>query len=300
MKVKRNSSLEARRQREAYLLVAPWVLGLLLFFIGPLISSVVYAFSEVTITSGSIVTEFAGLKYFKYIINENPTYMVNFRQALSSMFISLPMIFALSLVLAVVLNQKFPGRTVFRGIFFLPVIIASSVVMQHMGTSAVGAQLTVSSGAEYNYGGIIDFTSIISNLNLPSSINDLLLQYLNQIFSMIWKCGIQTILFLSGLQSIPISLYEVSKIEGASKWEEFWYVTVPMLRNIIVLVLVFTMLDNFTSVENKIMSNAYSVMQEKQVYNEASAMLWLYFVVIMAVVGLVLYLYNRFCMKKWE
>lgn len=298
---KKTSGLVARRQREGYILVAPWVLGLLLFFIGPLISSLIYAFSTVTISTGDVIKEFAGLSNFRYILKENPVYTQDLMRALSSMFTELPIIIALSLVLAVVLNQKFVGRTFFRGVFFLPVIIASSVAMKLMGSANMGAQLfTVSSGAEYNYGGLIDFSTIIQNLNLPSQISDLLLDYLNNVFGIIWNCGIQTILFLSGLQSISDSLYEYSKIEGASKWEEFWMITVPSLRNIITLVLIFTMLDRFTATDNPIMSTAYTVMSEKQVYDQSSAMLWFYFIFVIAIIGIVLFLYNRFCVRRWE
>lgn len=299
--MKKKKSLEARRRREGYILVAPFVLGAAIFFIGPLIESIIYAFSEVTITSGVVATEFVGLKNFKFALTVNPQYSAYLPVSLTNMFTQIPLILALSLVLAVVLNQKFYGRTAARAIFFLPVIIASSVVMDVIGDKAMGAELlTVSSGDSYNYGGLIDFSEIILKLDLPTQIGTLLTKYLAGVFGIIWSCGIQTILFLGGLQSIPGSLYEVSKIEGATKWEEFWFITVPMLRNIISLVLVYSMIDNLTSATNPIMKIAYSIMTEQQVYDQSSAMLWLYFVIILGVIGAVLALYQRICIKKWE
>ena len=299
--MKKTKSLEARRKREGYILVAPFVLGAAIFFIGPLISSVIYAFSEVTIASGGVETKFVGLQNFKFALSVNPQYSSYLPVSIANMFTQIPMILALSLVLAVVLNQKFFGRTAARAIFFLPVIIASSVVMDVISDKAMGAELlTVSSGDSYNYGGLIDFAEIISKLDLPAQVSTLLTQYLAGVFGIIWSCGIQTILFLGVLQSIPQSLYEVSKIEGATKWEEFWFVTIPMLRNIISLVLVYSMIDNLTSATNPIMKIAYSIMSEKQVYDQSSAMLWLYFVIILAVIGIVLALYQRLCVKKWD
>ena len=299
--MKKRKTLEARRRREGYILVAPFVLGAAIFFIGPLISSIIYAFSEVTITSGGVATKFVGLDNFKFALTVNPQYSAYLPVSLANMFTQIPLILALSLVLAVVLNQKFYGRTAARAIFFLPVIIASSVVMDVIGDKAMGAELlTVSSGDSYNYGGLIDFAEIISKLDLPTQIGTLLTKYLAGVFGIIWSCGIQTILFLGGLQSIPQSLYEVSKIEGATKWEEFWFITIPMLRNIISLVLVYSMIDNLTSATNPIMKIAYSIMSEKQVYDQSSAMLWLYFVIILGVIGIVLALYQRLCVKKWD
>lgn len=298
---KRNRSLEARRQREGYILVAPLAFGILIFFISPVISSLIYSFSEVSIEFGSVVTKFVGLKNYKYALLQNSQYSAYLPVSLGKMFSDIPMILALSLVLAVILNQDFFGRTFARAVFFLPVIITSSVVMDIIGNKAIGAQLlTVSSGESYNYGGLIDFTGIIANLDLPTQIGTLLTKYLSGVFGIIWSCGIQTILFLGGLQSIPPSLYEVSKIEGATKWEEFWFITVPMLRNIISLVLVYSMIENFTSPTNPIMKIAYAIMIDKQVYDQSSAMLWLYFVIVLAILGTVLALYQRLIVKKWE
>ena len=100
--------------------------------------------------------------------------------------------------------------------------------------------------------------------------------------------------------SIPAPLYEVSKVEGASKWEEFWYITFPMLRHVVVLVIIYTMIDLFTSVDNAVMSQAYTLMNTSQVYDRSSAMMWLYFVLAGLFMGGVMLLYNRFCLKRWD
>ena len=125
---KKNRSLEARRQKEGYILVAPLALGILLFFIFPVISSFIYSFSEVSIEVGSVVTKFVGLKNYRYALLKNSQYSAYLPVALGKMFSDIPMILALSLVLAVILNQKFFGRTFARAIFFLPVIITSSTL----------------------------------------------------------------------------------------------------------------------------------------------------------------------------
>lgn len=149
------------------------------------------------------------------------------------------------------------------------------------------------------YGGMIDFKEILENLDLPDQILKLFSTYLGNVFGLIWSCGIQIILFLSGLQDIPLELYEVSKIEGATKWEEFWYLTIPMLKDVILLVMVYTMISLFTALDNPVIAQAYSVMSDTQVYDSSSAMLWGYFAVVGVVLGAVMMAYNRFCLKKW-
>ena len=298
---KKKSSLEAVRQRYGYTFVAHWGIGLIMFFIVPLISSVIYAFSEVTIGNNGVESDMIGVKHFISILKEDPNYLDNLRDSLGSIFYSLPIIVSLSLILAVVLNQNFKGRTFFRGIFFMPVIIVSSVVIVHMQSTYVNAPLfTISSSDGAAAGGnLIDFESMLMELNLPAQITEMLSGLLGNVFGLIWNCGVQTILFLAGLQSISPSLYEVSKIEGANKWEEFWLITVPSLRHIISLVLIYTMIELFVDMNNTLVSNAYSRMLDQD-YGTSSAMLWFYFLIVLILIGTVYMLYQRFCIKHWE
>ena len=301
MKKKRVMSIEARRSRQGYTFLIHWILGLILFVAVPIIESVRYSFSNVQISANGVQIEFAGLKHFKQILFENPNYLDNVRDSLGNLLYKIPIILSLSILFAVLLNQKFVGRTVARAIFFLPVILASTKILTLMNAGNVrGSSIVVYSGAQYTYGSIIDFNSILQNLNLPSKITEVFSNYLQNVFQLIFECGVQIILFLAGLQSIPSSLYEVSKIEGASKWEEFWFITIPMLRNVILLVLIFTMIEHFTSNTNSVINQAYSVLRNRQLYDLSSAMLCFYFMIGLAIMGILVFLYNKFCMKRWE
>ncbi len=297
----RKTGIERLKARYGCQFVAHWVVGLVLFFIIPIVNSLRYSFSEMSVTGEGIHMAFAGIRHYRDMLVSNGSYINNLVAALADMFTSLPIIMALSLILAVVLNQKFRGRLAARAIFFLPVIIASGVVINILKSGYIHAPLfNVTSGAEYEYGGLIDFNEILSNLQLPQQVTALFSKYLSNVFDLIWSCGIQLVLFLSGLQSIPAQLYEVSKIEGATKWEEFWYLTVPMLKDVILLVLVYTMIELFTAIDNPVIAQAYSIMKNDQIYDSSSAMLWGYFLVVGAVMGLVLLIYNRCCLRRWE
>ena len=128
----------------------------------------------------------------------------------------------------------------------------------------------------------------------------MILGYINDIFDLVWNSGVQVVLFVSGLQSIPEQLYEVSKVEGASKWEEFWYITVPMLRYSMILVLVFTAIEFCASNANKAMEQAYTVLLEQQLYADSSAMMWMFFLIIGLVFGGVMFLLQHYVFKKWD
>ena len=302
-KVKKKKGVEQLKSRYGRLFVLPWEIGLVLFFIVPLFTSIIYSFSTVTLGQGGITTQWAGLEWYKYIINSDPNYLTNVKSAISNFMVQLPIIVALSLILAIILNQKFAGRMMARAIFFLPVIIATGVILDLLTSEYINVSLITSSANSSgagNYGSsMIDFDAILGNLGLPEDITKIIGDYIGSIFNLLWSCGIQIVLFIAGLQTIPDQLYEVSKVEGASKWEEFWYITIPMLGNSILLVMVYTMIDIFTK-KTGVMESAFKLMDEKLIYDRASAMLWFYFIIVAIIMALVLAVYNRFCMKKWN
>lgn len=301
MKIKKNKSFLDKHNRCGYFFCMHWIIGLAMFFVVPLISSVIYSLSEVYIGADGLTTTFVKLANYKEILFKDAYYLDNLKTSVINMLTSLPIIIALSLFLALVLNTEFKGRLFFRAVFFLPVIIAGSVTMTILQSKYVDASLfTVSSGAEYSYGGLIDFDSMLSQLNLPTAIQTLFSDYLANVFNLVWSCGVQTILFLAGLQSISAQLYEVGKIEGANRWEILWFLEIPMLRNVIMLVLLFTMVELLTAMSTPVMEQITSTMFSSQIYDKSSAMMWGYFIVAGAFMGIILLAYNKLCMKRWE
>lgn len=288
----KKSGLHRLQAKYAYIFVIPWIFGLAVFFIWPLFQSLIYAFSNVSIEPGQVVLDFVGVKNLKHLIYTDPGFSSRLGKSIGQMVYSLPLITAFSLIIAVMLNRKFAGRTIFRALFFLPILIASSAVLNLLGGDVLDFQI-------FSSDGFIDPNSIISNLNIPSTFNDIVSFLLTSMSTIIYKSAVQIVLFLGGLQNIPDSLYEVSKIEGANKWEEFWFITVPGLRHVLSLVMIYTMINLFTSTDNVLVANSYERMASQD-YGNSSAQLWMYFVIIILFIAAVYYFYNRFCMKKWE
>jgi len=299
---KKLRGIEALKRRYGIMFVAPWIFGFIVFMLFPLASSIQYAFSHVVVVSGGIETTFVGLKNFKKIILEDPSYIDSLVVSVSSLFLSLPIIITLSLCFAIILNQRFRGRLFARAIFFLPVIIASGVVMNRLwavtggeiSQSLVRSDMNISSSVP-----VIDFEAILRSLQLPERVNSLLSGYLSSVFDLVWSCGIQTLLFIAGLQTIPKPLYEVAKVEGATVWETFWYVTVPMLGRVITLVLVYTVVESFITF-GSLAETVLDSMRWNNIYDITSAKLWVYFAVVGGLLGLIVFIYNRLCLKRWE
>ena len=300
MRRRKATGIERLKVRYGRMFVIPWTIGFILFFLVPLVESIAYAFSHVSLVDENMLT-FAGLEHFRYLIKDDLNFIDNLKDAVISFIYSLPIIVALSMIFALILNQKFRGRLFARAVFFLPVIIATGVVMKFVTGEAIGngAALNTTMGDTQSYSGI-QFDQLLINLGLPQSVTELLSDYIARVFNLVWSCGIQILLFVAGMQSIPDQLYEVSKIEGATAWEEFWFVTFPMLGNVTFLVLIYTIVDLFTAFDNPIMTQAYDLISKNSLYDRSSAILWGYFVVVGIVGGLILLLYNRILMRKWN
>lgn len=297
----RMRSLEARQSHYGRMFVLPWVIGFVLFFLIPLAQSISFAFSTVSIAPGGFSVDFTGLENLNFAFYKQPQFTDNLGTAVMDFVTSLPIIVMLSLVIAVVLNQNFRGRAIARAIYFIPAIVASGVVMGIFNADTASSALMESGGnSQSAFSSVIDFEEILAGFGLPDSIMGILATYSSRISSLIWSCGVQIILFISGLQSIPESLYEASKIEGASPWEEFWFITFPMLSNILLVVTFYTTIDIFTNADNPVMAQAYNLILNQQNYDQSSAMLWAYFAIVGVVAGLVFYLLNRLFIRRWR
>lgn len=297
---KRNHGFETKKAWYGFCFTIPWIIGLIIFFVIPLFKSLSYAFSELSIGDhGDMISTFIGFDNFNYAFTIDPDFVNNLIESISDFLFSFPIVLVLSLIFAILLNQKFYGRTFVRGVFFLPVIIATGIVMQMMSSSVSGQPAMQGMGETGAYAvSAIDFGAILKNLDLPTTVVSLIEEYVNRVFDIVWRTGVQVTLFVSGMQTIPDQLYEVSKIEGASKWEEFWFVTIPLLKDIILLVMFYTMVDLLISVSNPAISQAYAFINSIQ-YGLSSAMLWSYMTGAMAISGIILLAYKKFCMDRW-
>lgn len=295
---KKYKSIENLKGRYGFGFTAMWLFGFVVFFAYPLIQSIWFSFADVSLSVNGVQADFVGVKNYNFLLNTHPNYTGWLTTDLTSILYSLPIIMLLSLVLALLLNQKFRGRLVFRAIYFVPVIIASGVVVtllfktatEDLSQAGVNAALTDS---------MFSVEDVIGWLDMPDEVAKYVKLIINNIFDLLWNCGVQTVLFIAGLQSIPRTLYEASKVEGATKWEEFWFITFPSLGSVTLLVAVYTMVDVFTSNRNAIVKQAYTMMSSGN-YDETSAMLWFYFLCAGAIMGAILFVYNRFLLKRWS
>lgn len=297
MRKKKNRGIESLKSRYGLMFITPWVIGFILFFAIPILQSVWFSLSDVTLNNEGLVTKFVGMKHYRYALLDSGAYTATLGTAITSLLYQLPIIVLISLVLSLILNQKFRSRTFFRSLFFLPVIIATGIVMDLLFMTT--GSMSGSTANESLSGNMFDVSDVVAFLDLPSGISDYVETAISNIFDLIWSSGIQTVLFIAGLQSVPSSLYEASKVEGATKWEEFWFITFPSLSQVTLLVMIYTMVEQFSSSRNPMIDSMYTLMKGGN-YDETSAVLWFYFALVGIIMGIVIWAYNRFLVKHWS
>ncbi|MBO5166850.1 MAG: sugar ABC transporter permease [Lachnospiraceae bacterium] len=267
MRKKNKLTLLQKRGLTGILFVLPWVVGFILFYVRSLIMTGQFAFNELTIdaVNGGYQLTPVGWENFRYAFQVHGSFKQILTSSVGNMLIDVPLIIFFSLFMAMLLNKKFPGRAVVRAIFFLPVILNSGAITEAMelseqmmagGISSQAAEVTATVGSTMALD--IDYLiSMFMNLGIPASLLDYIVAAVDRINDIIAASGIQIVIFIAALQSIPGSMYEVAKIEGATGYETFWKVTFPMVMPHIITNVVYTIVDSFT--ESEVVTLAYEV-----------------------------------------
>lgn len=278
---KKKMSRKARENLIGYSFIGIWIIGFLAFMLVPLLTSLVYSLSEVSITGTGIVVTFHGFKNYKNIfqIEEGFVFtesLVNF--VFKELIFQLPIIIVFSVLIAMLLNQKIKGRGFFRTVFFLPVIIASGPVIKELISQGAGG-----TNIFETYG----FISVIEN-TLNPALAEPIIKIFSEIIIIFWFSGVQILIFLAGLQKIDKQVYEAAKVDGAGAWQAFWKITLPALSNLVFINAIYTIVLLATFSENKVIVNIKNNMFNFRTgYGMASAMAWIYSLTVLLLIGLV-------------
>ena len=245
--------LSLRKQQAVwgYVFVSPWILGLALLFAWPLGRSLLLSFQRIT-DMFDLKTEWAGLVNYREALVEDVRFVPALLTTLQDLAINLPMVIVFSLGMATLLARIRRGQGFMRGVFFLPVVIGSAAVIQQlMGAGGGGALL----------GGSLQ--TLVTGLGASAGEGQGFLAPLQVVVSrltlIIWHTGVQILFFIAGLNSIPPSMYEAAQVDGATAWESFWKITLPLLSPIILLAAIYTLVDSFTDPLNAVVSYIFEV-----------------------------------------
>ncbi len=284
-------TLKQQQSLWGYIFVSPWVLGLALLFAWPLGRSLMLSFQRVT-DLFQWQTEWVGLDHYRQIFTEDIVFTPVLLDTLENVAIDVPLILVFSLLLALLLTGVGRGQTFLRAVFFLPVVIGSAGVIQHMLSVGVGDQLLMSTLEPLMQGMGAEVDSVVEGTPIQWIVT--------RLTAIIWFSGVEILFFIAGLNSIPTSLYEAARVDGASPWESFWKITLPMLSPVILLVTIYAMIDQLTFPENPMIKYIMQVGVRGQQLEYASALGMAYFFVVFVQIALVVRIMSKFVFYAGE
>ena len=283
---------ESKKSLAGFLFVSIWVIGFIFFFLLPFLQSVRYSFSDIVLNpNGGYTLNFIGWKNYIKAFTTDAEFLPAVFSSLGAMLYQVPIIVLFSLFVAIILNQKFVGRTFVRGIFFIPIIVANGVILSIMNGDVLSQTIMQGSSSSTLFQSEFLYELMFKSAMSQEFVNGLT-GVVDSLFALIWKSGIQIIIFLAGLQTIADSMYEAAKIEGATGWETFWKITFPMISPMIILNLIFTIIDSFTDYNNVVMK----YINEQQIGMRlaySSTLGWIYFLMVAVIIVMVYLIINK-------
>ena len=275
---RRGVSFQRRGVLTCLLFVSPWLVGAAVFFLYPLFYSLRLSFGVIENPATQKVV-FAGFENFRVAFMEDARF---FPMLLSIAKDTLIMVFAL--FIATLLSKDIRGKGLFRSVFFLPVILGTGFVMQQL----LGVQMNADAVEVAR--GILLPEKVVRFLN--PGVTQVILEFLSRVTLVLWKSGVQIIIFLAGLQAIPRSFYEAARVDAATEWECFWFISLPMMAPTLLLGAVYTIVAGFLDTSNEMLGYIHELGFQWSQFEYASAVSWLYFLFVILVLAALFLLLN--------
>ncbi len=275
-------SLRQKREYAGYLFILPWIAGFVSLLLVPLAQSVVFSMSRIQVVGGGYTLQDVGWQNYRHLLTAHPTFLRVVSESVGNMLADVPLILTFSIFAALLIRTQFRGRVLARIIFFLPVIISSGVVLKLQAQGWM-KDLMLSS-LDMEEPGTVLRSFALQRYLLESGLQKELVLYLtgavNRINEIICRSGVQILLALAGLQSIPDSFYEAARMEGATGWEIFWKITFPIMGPVLFASAVYSIVDSFTAFDNRTMEMVRVTAFGQSQYGLSAAMSWIYFLMV--------------------
>lgn len=291
---RKTAGLQRRKAISGYLFILPFIIGFLVFMVKPLFQSLYMSFCTVEVSANGFRNLWSGLNNYIRAFTVDTEFNRLLVEEISRMCINSLAIMVFSFFVALILNQKFKGRALVRAIFFLPVILSSGVILGvEYNNSLLSSmqEMIADSGAGTSITGVIE--NILVTSGVGSSLFQTVFDIIDGIYDVAISSGIQIIIFLSGLQTISDSMYEAAAIEGCTSWESLWKITFPMISSLFLVNWIYTIIDFCMRSDNAVMEKISEQMITQINYGFASAMSWIYFAIVIVIIGVSSFIISR-------
>jgi multiple sugar transport system permease protein len=230
VKRRRHFSLSKREAIWAYILIGPWLVGFAVFTAGPMIASLVFSLTQYDVIHPP---SFIGLGNWTGMLAGDPLFWHSLKVTLSYAVVALPLGLVLGLALALLLNAKVPGLTVWRTVYYMPSVV-SGVAVSVLWSYVFNPRF-----------GILNWLLSLVGIKGPGWLASTTWALPAMIIMSLWGVGGGMIIYLAGLQGIPTALYEAATIDGANAWQRFWRITLPLITPVIFYNLITGIIGTF-------------------------------------------------------
>ncbi len=289
---KKHMALSERKGLAGYLFLMPIIIGLVFIFLPAVVKSIIYSFYDVKMVFGGMEMSYVGFQNYIDAFLSDSSFITLLMGAVRGMFFDATVIILFSFFMSNVLNQKFVGRGFCRVVFFLPVVLSMGVVADLEEASEMFNAMTVAEEAtaggfdQLGFGTIFAVGNLVSLMGLPASMTDMVISVISNMYGILNASGVQILIFLSALQSISPSVFEAAKMEGATKWEEFWKITFPMLTPSLLVCVVYTVISTFTNPTYGVMEYLEGLSFTSGKYGYSAALSWIFSIIVLVVLGI--------------
>jgi ABC-type sugar transport system permease subunit len=228
---------------------------------------------------------------YKYALQGHATFIVDLWETVKTTVVDTVVITIFSLLIAVMLNGDFKGRGFVRAVFFLPVVFNSEALDTALeATQAIDSVLSSAGTESGELAKLFNLAQFMQQIGLPVWLVKFLSDITGAIYRTITYSGVQILVFLAAIQSVPGHLYEAAKIEGATAYESFWKITLPMVSPQIITVVVYTIVDSFLrSGINDVIDYQYT----QAFYGKHAAMSWIYVIASVLILAIAVGILNK-------
>lgn len=254
--VRSRGNLARRQALTFYLLIAPWLIGFLVFQLGPILASFYFSFTRYTVMKPSV---WIGLKNYIEMLTDDRLIWISLYNTAYYTLGSVPLGLILALGIAMLLNQRLPGLAGLRTVYYLPSV-----------TPAVAGAVLWLWLFDYN-NGLINNALRFVGIGGPAWLADPDWSKPAFILMGFWGTGTAMVIFLAGLQDIPTQLYEAAELDGAGRLMKFWHVTIPILSPVIFFNLIMSVIGSF-----QVFTTAYVMTNGGPLDSTRFYMLWLF------------------------
>lgn len=280
------STLSRREAIAAYLLISPWIVGFIVFTLGPMVASLIFSFTDYSIVKPA---RFIGLDNFIRMLFQDYRFWHSLKVTMTYAIFAIPLGLVFGLLLALLLNVKVPGIAVWRTIFYTPSVVSGVAV------AILWAYLF---NPQY---GVINWLLSLVNVKGPGWLSSPQWALPALIIMSLWGVGGGMIIYLAGLQGIPTALYEAAEVDGANAIQKFFNITLPMITPVLFYNLVIGIIGTFQYFTNAYVMtqggpveatlfynlNLYNNAFRYQEMGYASALAWALFVIVLVLTMLV-------------